>query len=148
MGLVKLLSNWKLLAVVTPTLILALVSGGWYLHSKGYQSGYEKAELVCAEQREAGKDEVLSELLRLQKEAARQREEMLTLNRSINEEVRKEEENVTERIETIVERQPIFIDPESCKRDAGIIELWNNLATAAGPASGSDLGSPSSDIPE
>lgn len=135
--LLPFLSGWKLWLWLAPSLVLVLTGAGAYLHSSGYQQGYEKAELVCAAEREAGKDEALAELLRLQKEAEARQQEILALNNSINKEVRKERETITNTIETIVERQPIIVDPDSCKRDSGIIELWNNLARAGSTPSDS-----------
>lgn len=138
MNLISLLSNWKSLLVAVPLLVLALASGGWYLHSQGYQQGYEKAELVCAEQREAGKDLALQELLRLQKEALEKLEQNRALNASINEEVRKEDEVVTNTIERIIEREPVVIR-DDCTRP-NFLGLFNGLATVTAP-SDSDTGS-------
>ena len=133
--IIPFLSSVKGLAVALPILSLALAGAGKYLHSSGYHSGYEKAELVCAAERESGKDEALQELLRLQAESLEVLKENRALNASINKEVRKEDDNVTERVETIIREQPILIDPESCRRGYGVVELLNELSSA-GSASG------------
>lgn len=145
MGQVEMITNLigrslslKSLLVAVPLLVLALASGGWYLHSQGYQQGYEKAELVCAEQREAGKDLALQELLRLQKEALEKLEQNRALNASINEEVRKKDEVVTNTIERIIEREPVVIR-DDCTRPH-FLSLFNDLATLS-TSSDSDTGS-------
>lgn len=123
------LSGWKAYAVLIPSLFLVLSASGWYLHSAGHQKGYEKAQLECAADREAGKDEVLNELLRLQTEELAVAKENAALNRSIDAEVRKEDEVRENRIETIIRETPVVIR-DNCRRDYSYVELRNELARA------------------